>query len=301
MEEKKRTIWLLGGPTASGKSALALLLAERTGAVIINADSQQVYAPLRILTARPSMEEEARAEHRLYGVLPGLEACSAGKWLELVKREIDAAHARGRPALVVGGTGLYLRVLREGIAPIPDIDPQVRQGISAEYDGQGEAVFRQALKAADPDWEARIKPGDRQRLIRGMEVWRGTGRALSSWQQEVVIPPYPPDTILALQVAVERERLYRNCDARVARMFEAGAVEEVRALSLPPEAAVRKVIGVPQISAMLAGAVTRDEALYDIRLQTRHYAKRQMTWFRNQYRDAATITRIEDAMERLHG
>lgn len=233
--------------------------------------------------------------------MPGLEACSAGKWLDLVRGEIDRAHAAGKPALLVGGTGLYLRVLREGIAPIPDIAPEIREQVMAEYDALGELAFREALKSADPAWEARIKPRDRQRLVRGMEVWRGSGRALSSWQEEVVTPPYPPETIHPFQVSVQRAELYRRCDARVARMFEEGAVEEVRALTLPPEAAVRKVIGVPQISAMLAGSLTREEALYDIRLQTRHYAKRQMTWFRNQYQDAIAVTHAEEMLERLHG
>lgn len=276
---------LIGGPTASGKSARALELAERTGAVIINADSQQLYAGLRVLSARPDAEEETRAEHRLYGVAAGGDPWSVGRWVRAVQdllAEID-----GRPAVLVGGTGLYFTALTRGLADIPPVPEAVRQAIEADYDGSGEAAFRRRLAEVDPEAAARIEDNDRQRLIRAMAVATHTGRALSDWQADTR-PILTPGRWTGQLILPDREALYAACDARCAVMLERGALGEVRALmdqGLSPALPVMKAVGVRELAAHLRGETTREEALAQMRQATRNYAKRQLTWFRNQMPD----------------
>ena len=284
---KTPRLTLIAGPTASGKSRLALEMAERTGAVIINADSQQLYADLRVLSARPSVEDEARAEHRLYGVADAAESWSVGRWTRAVMPLLEELAAQDRPALLVGGTGLYFNALTRGLADIPAVPDAVRDTVQAAYDAEGEAAFRRRLAEVDPASAAAITPGDRQRLIRALAVAQSTGRSLSDWKADTR-PLLAPGSYDALVVEPPRDRLYANCDARVALMIKHGAVDEVRALlarNLDPALPAMKAVGVPELTAHLSGQTSLDKAIAAIRLSTRHYAKRQLTWFRNQTRD----------------
>ncbi|MFN3931425.1 MAG: tRNA (adenosine(37)-N6)-dimethylallyltransferase MiaA [Brevundimonas sp.] len=277
-------ITLLAGPTASGKSALALEMAGRTGAVIVNADSQQLYADLRVLTARPSPAEEARAEHRLYGVADAADAWSVGRWTRAVAPVLEDLAAAGRPALLVGGTGLYFTSLTKGLADIPDVPIVVREAADGLYEAVGEAVFRERLAGVDPAAARRIESGDRQRLTRAWAVAEQTGRALSDWTADTT-PLLAPGSWTGLVIEPDRETLYAQCDLRVAKMVEAGALEEVRALvarGLDPALPAMKAVGVREFAAHLAGETTLAAAVDATRQATRNYAKRQLTWFRNQ-------------------
>ena len=289
---KTPRLTLIAGPTASGKSRLALDMAERTGAVIINADSQQLYADLRVLSARPSLKDEARAEHRLYGVADAAESWSVGRWTRAVMPLLEDLAAQDRPALLVGGTGLYFNALTRGLADIPAVPDAVRDAVQAAYDREGEAAFRSRLAEVDPIAASAITPGDRQRLIRAMAVAQATGRSLSAWKADT-LPLLAPGSYDALVVEPPRDRLYANCDARVSLMIRQGAVDEVRAMlarKLDPALPAMKAVGVPELAAHLTGATTLDQAVAAIRLSTRHYAKRQLTWFRNQTKDWARRT-----------
>lgn len=277
-------ITLLAGPTASGKSRRALELAQKTGAVIINADSQQLYADLRVLSARPSDEDEARTEHRLYGIADAADAWSVGRWSRAVMPVLADLAAAGRPALLVGGTGLYFTALTKGLADIPDIPLEVREATGAAFDGDGEAAFRRRLAGVDPAAEARIESGDRQRLTRAWAVAQHTGRALSDWTADTT-PLLAPGSWTGLVIEPEREALYASCDLRVAQMVEAGALDEVRALvarELNAALPAMKAVGVREFAAHLVGETTLSAAVEATRQATRNYAKRQLTWFRNQ-------------------
>ena len=280
-------VTLIAGPTASGKSALALLRARETGAVIVNADSQQLYADLRVLTARPSPEDEALAEHRLYGVADAADAWSVGRWARAVAPLLDELKAQGRPALIVGGTGLYFTALTKGIADIPDVPVAAREATQEAYDFLGEDAFRARLAERDPRAVASIAPGDRQRLTRALAVAETTGRALSDWQSETR-PILAPDGHDRLVIEPDRAALYERCDRRVGLMVEQGALDEVRVLTrrrLDPDLPAMKAVGVRDFAAHLKGKVTLDEAMDAVRQATRNYAKRQLTWFRNQTPD----------------
>lgn len=277
-------ITLIAGPTASGKSRLALEMAAGTGAVILNADSQQLYADLRILTARPSVEEEARAEHRLYGVADAAEGWSVGRWCRAVMPLLGELAAARRPVLLVGGTGLYFTALTRGLADIPDIPADVRDAAGAAFDTTGETAFRRQLAAVDAPAAARIEAGDRQRLTRAWAVAEHTGRSLSDWTVDTT-PLLAPGSWAGLVVEPDREVLYAGCDARVVRMVEAGALDEVGALvarGLAPSLPAMKAVGVRALAAHLAGEISLAAAVEATRQATRNYAKRQLTWFRNQ-------------------
>ena len=282
--ERSPSVVLVAGPTASGKSGLALALAEQFDGVVINADSMQVYRELAILTARPQPEALARAPHRLYGVLPGDEPCSAGRWRELALAEIEAALAARRLPIVVGGTGLYLKALERGLAALPEIPDEVRAEARARHGELGAAAFHAALAARDPVMGARLHLGDSQRTIRAWEVLEATGRSLADWQAEQggEAPPY---RFLHVVLAPPRTALYAACDGRFEVMLERGALEEVRdllALGLDPALPVMKALGVPELAAHLRGAVALDETVSRAQQATRRYAKRQMTWLRTQ-------------------
>ncbi|CAN5209023.1 tRNA (adenosine(37)-N6)-dimethylallyltransferase MiaA [soil metagenome] len=280
-------ITLIAGPTASGKSRLALDRAVRTGAVIVNADSQQVYADLRILTARPSVDDEAAADHRLYGVADAAQAWSVGVWSRAILPLLETLRAERRPVLIVGGTGLYFTALTKGLAQIPDVPIAVRDEAVALYDAEGEAAFRLRLMTFDPPAEASIAPGDRQRLTRAYAVAMATDQSLSDWQAETT-PMLEPGTYERLAIEPDRTTLYATCDARVEAMMAAGALDEVEALmtrGLSPALPAMKAVGVRELSAFLAGSTTREAALDAMRQATRNYAKRQLTWFRNQTAD----------------
>jgi tRNA dimethylallyltransferase len=273
---------LIAGPTASGKTALAIELAERVDGVVVNADASQVYRDLRILSARPSPADEARVPHRLFGHVDGADSCSAARWAAEAHAVIGEAHAAGRVPVLVGGTGLYLRTLIDGIAPVPAIDPAIRDAVRALPVAQAHA----ALAAEDPAAAARLAPADTTRVARALEVVRSTGRPLAAWQAQREGGIGGAVDLRALVLLPDREELMRRCDARLASMFGDGAVEEVAALiaraDVPADAPVRRAIGVPEIAAMLGGTLSRDEALARAQLATRRYAKRQYTWFRHQ-------------------
>ena len=273
---------LIAGPTASGKSAVALALAERLRGTIINADASQVYADLRTLSARPTLAEEARAPHRLFGHVDGAEDYSAARWAEDARQAIREALGDGHLPIVVGGTGLYLRTLIDGIAPVPAIDPAVR----AEVRAMPVADAHAALAVDDPTAAARLAPADTTRVARALEVVRSTGRPLADWQAERVGGVGGAVALVATILLPDRAWLIERCDGRLASMFDDGAAEEVWALlartDVPANAPVRRAIGVAEIGGWLAGRTTREEALALAKTTTRRYAKRQYTWFRNQ-------------------
>ena len=280
-------LWLIAGPTGGGKSALALDLARETDAEIVNADSMQIYADLHILTARPSARDEARAPHHLYGVADAAEAWSVGRWLRAAREVLRDIAARGRPAVVVGGAGLYFRALTEGLADIPAVPATVREDVAALYDDLGETTFREKLALVDPTAAERIAPADRQRLTRAFEVHAATGRSLSDWRSA---PPAPLAARGWRGVVLDppRDEVYRRCDARLGAMIEEGALDEVAALiarGLDPNLPAMKALGVAPLAAHLAGDVSREEALARARQDTRRYVKRQTTWFRTQTPD----------------
>ncbi|MGZ3314498.1 MAG: tRNA (adenosine(37)-N6)-dimethylallyltransferase MiaA [Caulobacteraceae bacterium] len=293
-------VLLIAGPTASGKSALALRLAERLNGEIVNADALQLYADLRVLSARPTAEEEARAPHHLFGVADGADGWSVGRWLDAALPLLGDLAARGRRAIVVGGTGLYFRALTKGLADIPAVPAAVRQAAAETWECLGEDAFRQALAARDPAAAARIAAGDRQRLLRAFEVAEATGKALSDWQADTT-PPLSAGQWRAVVLEPDRQTLYARCDARFAAMVEAGALEEVRALiarRLDPLAPVMKAVGVRELAAHLAGELTLAEAVALAQQETRRYAKRQLTWFRNQTPEWERLT-VDTQVESL--
>ena len=275
-------VLLIAGPTGSGKSALALALAERHGGVVINADSMQVYRELRILTARPSPAVEARAPHRLYGVVPAAETFSVARWLAAARVEVDAAVAAGRPAIVVGGTGLYFQALTEGLSPIPDIAEATRAEARALAAVLGSAGLHARLAEVDPAGAARLRPSDPQRLVRAWEVWAETGKPLSYWQSLPADPPGLAVPWRGLVLAPERAWLYARCDARLGQMVAQGALDEVRSVAdLDPALPARRALGVPELSRHVQGEIDLETALAAARTATRRYAKRQLTWLRH--------------------
>ena len=287
-------IWLIAGPTASGKSALALRLAEMTGGELINADSMQLYCDLRVLSARPTAGEERMAPHHLFGVADAAEAWSVGRWLRAADPIIADVVARGRTAIVVGGTGLYFAALTRGLADIPPIPEAARREAEALFDALGEAEFRKRAAAFDDEvW--RISPGDRQRLVRLHEVMLATGGPLSAYRG-MTAPALKPGTWKSVVLDPPRADLYARCDARLAAMVEAGALDEVAALlarGLSLTLPAMKAVGVREFGDYLAGRATLAEALALAQQQTRRFAKRQMTWFRNQTPNWPRITALE--------
>jgi tRNA dimethylallyltransferase len=281
MASPSAPLLIIAGPTASGKSALALALAERTGGVIINADSAQVYGDLRLVTARPSRDEERRAPHRLYGTRDGADPCSAAEWARDAAHEVRAAQAAGRLPILVGGTGLYLRTLLDGIAPVPLIDPAVRADVRALPVAEAHA----ALAQEDAEAAARLRPSDTTRVARALEVLRSTGRPLADWQQDKAGGIASEVAVRALILLPPRPWLHARCDARFEQILSDEGIAEVRSLlarRLDPALPVMRAIGVREIAADLEGTLTREQALEAGRTATRQYAKRQTTWFSRQ-------------------
>jgi tRNA dimethylallyltransferase len=274
---------IVAGPTASGKSALALALAEKFGGTIINADSAQVYHDLRIVSARPSPEEEARAPHRLFGHVDAADTgYSAARWAAEARAEIDRAVAAGSLPILVGGTGLYLRTLIDGIAPVPEIDPAIRAEIRAMNLSDAYA----ALTAVDRAEAARLNPADTSRISRALEVIRSTGRPIADWRRERVGGIGERIDLIATILLPPRDWLNERIDRRFAAMVDAGAIAEVATLisreDVPLDAPIRRAIGMPELAAAVMGEIGLDEAITRASLATRQYAKRQYTWFRNQ-------------------
>jgi len=290
---------LIAGPTASGKSALALAIAARHNGVVINADSAQVYADLRILTARPSAEEEASAPHRLFGHVDAADATySAARWAAEATRAIDATLAEGRLPILVGGTGLYVRTLLDGIAPVPAIDPILREQIRALPVADAHA----ALALLDPPAAARLNATDTTRVARALEVVRGTGRTLADWQTERVGGIGDRLDVRALILIPDRDWLNARIDQRFAEMAETSQAEVAALLArtdIPQDAPIRRAIGVPEIAALVRGETSKTEAIAAGSLATRRYAKRQYTWLRHQPPAAWTRTDALDFRTRL--
>lgn len=284
----KRRAVLIAGPTASGKSALALQLAERIGGVIINADSMQVYRDLRIITARPSAADEARVPHRLYGHVDAAENYSAGRWLTDARVTLETVAAAGHIPILVGGTGLYFKLLTGGLAAIPPIPADLRAVIRARITTEGAPALHAELQRRDPITASRLHPGDRSRLVRALEVLEATGRPLTDWQQENLPPVLDPAATARVFIAADRDTLRARIEARFDAMLAAGALDEVRALAargLDPSLPAMKAHGVPWLIRHLGGEITLEEAAAQAKADTRRYAKRQFTWFRNQLPD----------------
>jgi tRNA dimethylallyltransferase len=276
---------LIAGPTASGKSALALQLAQETGGIIINADSMQVYRDLRIITARPTPDEEALIPHRLYGHVDAAVNFSAGAWVVDASAALAEAREQKRLPIFVGGSGLYFKALTRGLSSVPPVPVEIREGVRARLERNGVEALHTELAQRDPDSAARLKPRDRARIARAVEVIEATGRSLTDWHQDGAPPLLPPGTFAALFVAPERDQLYARIDARFDAMLKAGALAEVGALAgrhLDPLLPAMKAHGVPVLMRHQAGEITLEEAAVIGRADTRHYAKRQFTWFRHQ-------------------
>ncbi len=285
MLKEKHRFTLIAGPTASGKSALAMDFARKLDGIVVNADSMQVYRELRILTARPSAaEEEAAVPHRLYGFRSAAEPYSVAAWLDDVAPLIRSARHDGPPLVIVGGTGLYFRGLLEGLSPVPDIPEAIRNRWRAETAAKGSAALHAILQARDPAMAERLPASDPQRLIRALEVLDATGKSLSEWQRVAGEPLLREEEAERLFVSPPRDVLYARCDARLDRMVEAGALDEIRRLAdlkLDRSLPIMRALGVRPFLAWLNGLLDWEAALAAAKTETRRYAKRQLTWARS--------------------
>ncbi|HXQ51073.1 MAG TPA: tRNA (adenosine(37)-N6)-dimethylallyltransferase MiaA [Stellaceae bacterium] len=282
---------IIAGPTASGKSALALALAREFAGTVINADSMQVYRDLYILSARPGPDAEALAPHRLYGTIDAAESCSVGRWRGLALAEIAAARGAGRMPVLVGGTGLYLHALMHGLAPVPAIPAEHRAAARALHQEIGGAAFHARLAMRDPEGASRLAPGDTQRLVRAWEVVAATGRPLGAWQR--LAPPPDDQRVSCILLLPPRAELYAACDARFRVLMERGAVAEVEALlarGLAAELPAMKAVGVREIASFIAGRTSREAAIAAAQQATRRYAKRQYTWLRSRMEGLRSLT-----------
>lgn len=281
-------ILVLAGPTASGKSALGIALARQFNGTVINADSMQVYRDLRVLTARPDDAEMAQAPHRLYGVLDGAEHGTAARWVEMARGAIAETLADGRLPILLGGTGMYLRSLFEGLADIPAIPEAARAEARIRLETEGPEALHAALAAADPETAARLRPGDSQRLVRAWEVLQATGKGLAAWQAEAPGTAPLSNPVFRILLQPSRDSLYARINRRFEVMMEQGALAEAEAVrarcDIPPDAPMRKAHGLPELIQYLDGQISRAEAIRVGQLNTRHYAKRQTTWFRHQFK-----------------
>ncbi|WLR91076.1 tRNA (adenosine(37)-N6)-dimethylallyltransferase MiaA [Shinella zoogloeoides] len=296
--DRKRDAILITGPTASGKSALAVRLARAHDGVVVNADSMQVYDTLDILTARPQPADMGGIEHRLYGHVPAGAAYSTGDWLREATAVVAELRAREKLPVFVGGTGLYFRALTGGLSDMPAIPDAVRARMRSRLAAEGAEALHRALAERDPQTAARLMPGDGQRIVRALEVLEATGKSISAFQAALGPAVIDPDRAEKIVVLPDRAVLAARIDRRFGMMMQAGAVEEVKALlalDLPPAMPVMKAIGVPQITAMLAGEMSEAQVIERGAAATRQYAKRQMTWFRNQLDE--TWRRIDPLVE----
>lgn len=277
---------VIAGPTASGKSALAVDVADSFSGVIINADSMQIYRGLEILSAAPDAEQRSRVPHALYGVLDPATPCSAGDWLSLATAEIETAHNNQKLPIVVGGTGLYLRTLISGIARLPSVPKEVRDRVRARLAAEGSPSLYNELEKRDPDTASKLAPGDGQRIARALEVVEATGTKLSDWQRgETTSEGTPPYDFFTVLLMPPREFLYAACDQRFIQMLDQGVLDEMECLAkrnLSPSLPAMKALGVPDLLRHLAGDVSRDEACRLAQQATRRYVKRQTTWFNHQ-------------------
>ncbi len=285
---RKSAVILIAGPTASGKSALALALAEKLGGTIVNADSMQVYRDLHIITARPSPEEEARVPHRLYGHVDAAENYSVGRWCRDVGAALMEIAAERRLAILVGGTGLYFKALTSGLAAVPPIPAEIRAQVRGRMASEGAAALHAELMQRDSVTARRLMVNDRARISRALEVVLATGRSLTDWHREGMSAPVDPKFAAKVFLTCERKALVARIETRFAAMLKAGALDEVRALAarkLDPLLPAMKAHGVPWLIRHLNGEISLDAAAAGAVMDTRRYAKRQLTWFRNQMKD----------------
>ncbi len=299
MTDKNLQVDILVGPTASGKTALAIAAAGKRPTVILNGDAMQMYAPLSVITARPTIEEMQAAEHRMYGIWPGEFEGNAQAWLDVIVQEIRAAWAAGKRPLVVGGTGMYLKALMEGFSPVPPVKPEIREALRVyeeqrSYEGRKvvAAALYSMLEKEDPAMAVKLKPGDTQRIMRALEVIRSTGKSLALWQVEGAVKPVDARfNVYALMP--EREALYDKINRRFILMMDEGALDEARAVrDLPRHLPMLQSHGMPELLAYLDGTMGLEEAVQRAQQHTRNYAKRQVTWIRNQCKDALPGTAL---------
>lgn len=291
---------IIGGPTGSGKSALALEFAEKIGGAIVNADSMQQYRELRVVTARPTLTEHRRAAHYLYGYRSAEEPGSAGQWLQQAIKVIDEIKAQDRVPIVVGGTGLYLQALLQGIAPVPDVPAEIRAEASQRFDELGVPGFHQHLAKRDPDLAALLEPGDRQRLIRAAEVLEATGKSLLFWRAQPRTRVVLPEPIVGVALMPPRAELHDRIERRLHGMIEAGALDELEALrakKLDPALPLMRAVSVPEFLAYLDGEIDLATATSRAIAKTRQFAKRQMTWFRHQLPELEPLNDFGDKPE----
>ncbi|WP_027529578.1 tRNA (adenosine(37)-N6)-dimethylallyltransferase MiaA [Bradyrhizobium sp. WSM3983] len=287
---------LIAGPTASGKSALALELALSAGGIVINADSMQVYRDLRVITARPTQGEEARVPHRLYGHIDAAVNFSAGDWVADAAKMLEEAQVEGRLPIFVGGTGLYFKALTAGLSVVPPIPAEIRENVRARLERNGVEALHAELARRDPRAAERLNLRDRTRIARALEVIEATGRSLLDWHHEGQPPLLPKDSFRAVFLAPERDELYGRIDARFDAMLDAGAlteVEQLAARNLDPLLPAMKAHGVPALIRHLRGELSLEEAATIGRADTRHYAKRQFTWFRHQLPEFEWVRPVE--------
>jgi tRNA dimethylallyltransferase len=279
---------LIAGPTASGKSALAVEVAEKFGGAIVNADSMQVYRDLHIITARPPPSEEARIPHKLYGFVDAAENYSVGRWCRDVGEALNEITSRRRFPILVGGTGLYFSALTKGLAAIPAIPAEIRAEVRGRLQREGAPALHEELVRIDPATARRITASDRSRISRALEVALATGRPLSDWHREGLPPLIKPENAIKVFLTCERKELVRRIEVRFETMMQSGALDEVRRLArrrLDPTLPAMKAHGVPWLIRHLGGEISRQEAVGGAIMDTRRYAKRQLTWFRNQMPD----------------
>jgi tRNA dimethylallyltransferase len=294
---------LIAGPTASGKSAVAMAVAEAKNGVIINADAMQLYAELHVMTSRPGQADEARVPHRLYGCMPAREVWSAGRWLEAASAEIDAAWAQGKVPVIAGGTGLYFKVLEQGLSAIPPVPDEVRKHWRARLKAEGARALHGELAVVAPADARRLKPGDSQRIVRALEVLEATGKSLGKhFEAANEASILAGADVRRVALTPPRAELYGACDVRFETMMARGALDEVKellALGLDASLPAMKAIGVQALGAHLAGEASLEDAIALAQRQTRNYAKRQMTWIRNQMTDWPRAEMRRQAIEAL--
>ena len=285
----KHTIHIVVGPTASGKSARAIALAQQHNGVVINADSMQIYDGLAMLTAQPSAKDKETVTHLLYGILHPDEQCSAGKWRTMAGAAIEETLQQNKTPIIVGGTGLYIKALLEGLSEMPQTPPDIREATNKLYEELGSPGFHEALKKRDPEMAARFHPNHSARLIRAWEVLEHTGRSLGEWQKEAKHTPPANWEFEIHKIMPERKELHARCDKRFLQMVEGGVLEEVSAFNkqikdgkIVGDGLLTKALGYKALSAHLARKIGLEEAILKAQAETRQYAKRQVTWFKNQ-------------------
>ncbi len=300
-QSQTKTVVLIAGPTASGKSAVAMAVAEGLKGIIINADAMQLYSELKVLTSRPSAADEAAYPHKLYGCVPAREVWSAGRWLQAANEEIKAAWDAGAVPVVVGGTGLYFKVLEQGLSPVPTVPDDIRERWRNRLVSDGAHALHAELKAVEPLEAERLNPGDSQRVVRALEVLEATGKPLSAhFSSARAQSVLAGATVRRVALLPPREELYGVIDVRFETMMARGALDEVKALlslSLPRDVPAMKAIGVEALEAYLNERATLPDAVAMAQRQTRNYAKRQMTWIRNQMADWPRVERLETAKQ----